>query len=122
MPIVLVGTKTDLRRDKHTLDMLKAQGLRPITPQQAQVVADKIGARCVLRVSCVSLRWSVSRRGRCSDARRHVSSRPPRYAECSARNNDGVDNVFNIAMTLALRRRTGASAARKKKRGDCTIL
>ena len=56
MPIVLVGTKTDLRRDKHTLDMLKAQGLRPVTPQQAQVVADKIGARCVLPCRRASLR------------------------------------------------------------------
>lgn len=55
VPVVLVGTKTDLRTDRHTLDMLKAQGLRPVTAQQGQVIADKIGARCV------ELAWSRPR-------------------------------------------------------------
>lgn len=48
-----------------------------------------------------------------------------RYVECSARQNEGVDNVFNVAMTLALRRSASSrsgKASRKKKRGDCTIL
>jgi hypothetical protein len=30
--MVLVGTKTDLRQDKRTIDLLAAQGQRPIDP------------------------------------------------------------------------------------------
>ncbi|KAG9017178.1 Rho GTPase [Tulasnella sp. 427] len=44
-PIILVGTKTDLRDDEHTRRMLSAQGQTPITPEQGAAVAREIGAR-----------------------------------------------------------------------------
>ncbi|KAJ9473942.1 putative GTP-binding protein RHO1 (putative) [Pseudozyma hubeiensis] len=44
VPILLVGTKTDLRKDKNSLAMLQAQGTKPVTAQQGQQVADEIGA------------------------------------------------------------------------------
>jgi len=44
-PLVLVATKTDLRRDEGTQRMLNAQGLRPVTSDQGQAVAREIGAK-----------------------------------------------------------------------------
>ncbi|TCD67642.1 Rho GTPase [Steccherinum ochraceum] len=44
-PLVLVATKTDLRRDEQTQRMLNAQGLRPVTSDQGQAVARDIGAK-----------------------------------------------------------------------------
>lgn len=44
VPIILVGLKTDLRNDQHSLSMLSAQGLRPVSHEQGQAVAKEIGA------------------------------------------------------------------------------
>jgi len=46
-PLILVGTKTDLRRDEQTRRMLGAQGQAPITPDQGAAVAKEIGAKYV---------------------------------------------------------------------------
>lgn len=46
-PLLLVGTKTDLRRDEQTRRMLGAQGQTPITPEYGAAVAKEIGARYV---------------------------------------------------------------------------
>lgn len=45
VPLLLIGTKTDLRTDRRTLDMLAAQGVRPVSAEQGQAVAKRIGAR-----------------------------------------------------------------------------
>lgn len=44
-PLILVGTKTDLRTDEQTRRMLGAQGQAPITPEQGANVAREIGAK-----------------------------------------------------------------------------
>jgi GTPase SAR1 family protein len=44
VPILLVGLKTDLRKDPNSLAMLQAQGIKPVSPAQGQQVADEIGA------------------------------------------------------------------------------
>ncbi|KAH8108218.1 P-loop containing nucleoside triphosphate hydrolase protein [Cristinia sonorae] len=44
-PLVLVATKTDLRRDEQTQRMLNAQGMRPVNSEQGQAVAREIGAK-----------------------------------------------------------------------------
>lgn len=44
VPIILVGLKTDLRNDQHSLSMLSAQGLRPVSYEQGAAVAKEIGA------------------------------------------------------------------------------
>lgn len=85
VPLILVGTKTDLRRDQRTLDLLAAQGTIPITPQQGQAVAKEIGAT---------------------------------YMECSAKHNDGVKELFNAALKLAMKGRK----MEKMKRRVCKIL
>ncbi|KAF9530084.1 signal transducer [Crepidotus variabilis] len=43
-PLLLVGTKTDLRSDSTTIRMLSAQGQAPITPEQGAAVAKEINA------------------------------------------------------------------------------
>lgn len=45
VPIILVCTKIDLRRDKRTVDLLKAQGRAPISSAEGAAVAKKIGAK-----------------------------------------------------------------------------
>lgn len=85
VPLILVGTKTDLRRDQRTLDLLAAQGTTPITAHQGQAVAKEIGAS---------------------------------YMECSAKHNDGVKELFNAALKLAMRGRK----MEKMKRRVCKIL
>jgi len=46
-PLILVGTKTDLRRDDQTRRMLGAQGQAPVSAEQGQSVAREIGARYI---------------------------------------------------------------------------
>lgn len=43
-PIILVGLKSDLRFKKTCIDLLKTQGLTPVTPEQGRAVAAKMGA------------------------------------------------------------------------------
>jgi len=51
VPVMLVGCKKDLRRDERTNNNLRQQNQRPITPEQGQAVAQKIGARMYLECS-----------------------------------------------------------------------
>ncbi|KAF2719114.1 ras GTPase [Polychaeton citri CBS 116435] len=43
-PIILCGLKSDLRHKKTCIELLKTQGLTPVTPQQGKNVAQKMGA------------------------------------------------------------------------------
>ena len=43
-PIILCGLKSDLRHKKTCIELLKTQGLTPVTPEQGRVVAAKMGA------------------------------------------------------------------------------
>jgi len=47
VPTILVGTKTDLRRDEQTRKMLSAQGQTPVTFDQGASVAREIGAKYI---------------------------------------------------------------------------
>ena len=44
-PLILVGLKSDLRFKKTCIDMLKTQGLTPVTAEQGLAVAKKMGAQ-----------------------------------------------------------------------------
>jgi len=46
-PLILVATKTDLRRDDNTRRLLGAQGQKPVTPEQGAEVAHEIGAKYI---------------------------------------------------------------------------
>lgn len=43
-PIILCGLKSDLRHKKTCIDLLKTQGLTPVTPEQGKAVAQRMGA------------------------------------------------------------------------------
>ncbi|KAI1439061.1 ras-domain-containing protein [Xylaria sp. CBS 124048] len=44
-PLILVGLKSDLRHKKTCIEMLKTQGLTPVTAEQGMTVAKKMGAQ-----------------------------------------------------------------------------
>lgn len=54
-PIILVGTKLDLRDDKDTIEKLKEKKLAPITYPQGLALAKDIGMGLELRVGCWGL-------------------------------------------------------------------
>src|SRR6266480_2654710 len=43
-PIILCGLKSDFRHKQTCIDLLKTQGLTPVTPEQGRLVAAKMGA------------------------------------------------------------------------------
>jgi len=51
VPIILVGTKTDLREEKDVIDQLKTKGMAVVTPEQGQSKAQEIGAKKYLECS-----------------------------------------------------------------------
>ncbi|KAG8871491.1 GTP-binding protein Rho1 [Tulasnella sp. 331] len=51
IPIVLVGCKKDLRRDRLTIENMQKASQRPVTPKEGLTVAQKIGAGCYLECS-----------------------------------------------------------------------
>lgn len=44
-PIILCGLKSDLRHKRTCIELLKTQGLTPVTQQQGKTVAAKMGAK-----------------------------------------------------------------------------
>lgn len=88
-PFLLVGTKTDLRSDKETLEKLAKIGQRPVTDEEAIAEAKTIGASS--------------------------------YVSCSALNQDGLKNIFDVAVKIV----TGvkdASGSKKGKRRRCVVM
>ena len=53
-PIILVGTKLDLRNDKETIERLQANGLQPVTRQEGTKMAEEIGARNYIECSALT--------------------------------------------------------------------
>ncbi|KIW16898.1 GTP-binding protein rhoC [Exophiala spinifera] len=68
-PLVLVGLKSDLRNKRTCIELLRTQGLTPVTPEQGQAVAKRMGAA---------------------------------YIECSAKENKGIQEVFDLAINTAI--------------------
>ncbi|KAF2273055.1 putative Rho GTPase Rho4 [Westerdykella ornata] len=68
-PMMLVGLKSDLRNKRNCIELLKTQGLTPVTPEQGRAVAEKMGAV---------------------------------YMECSSKEQDGVEEIFDMAVTMAV--------------------
>jgi Ras family protein A len=106
---MLLGLKSDLRNKKNCIELLKTQGLTPVTPDQGREVAKKMGAL---------------------------------YMECSSKEQDGVEEIFDLAVTMAVgdeykspEQRAATSASqrgnqealavagkKKKKRSGCKVL
>jgi Ras family protein A len=100
---MLLGLKSDLRNKKNCIELLKTQGLTPVTPDQGRAVARKMGAM---------------------------------YMECSSKEQDGVEEIFDQAVTMAVGDEykppaerdiqqpafPTAAGKKNKKREKCTIL
>lgn len=86
VPVILVGNKTDTRTQERALQLLAAQGAKPISREHGAAVARKIGAS---------------------------------YMEVSTLRNEGVKEVFALALELAMKRTKREEPQRKKR---CRIL
>jgi len=51
LPTILVGCKKDLRRDPKTIEELRKVSQRPVTSEEGQAIAQKIGAKHYLECS-----------------------------------------------------------------------
>ncbi|MCJ1260827.1 Rho GTPase protein rac1 [Lobaria immixta] len=56
VPIILVGTKLDLREDKDTMDALKQKRMEPVSYEQALMVSKEIRAHKYLECSALTQR------------------------------------------------------------------
>ena len=86
---MLLGLKSDLRNKKNCIDLLRTQGLTPVTPDQGRAVARAMGAT---------------------------------YMECSSKEQDGVEDIFDAAVTMAVgdeykHRHAGAGTGANKGAG-----
>ena len=59
VPLLLICTKTDLRKESTTLSLMAAQGTTPITSIEGEKVAKEIGARRYLECSAKE-GWGVA--------------------------------------------------------------
>eukprot|EP01130_Rhizamoeba_saxonica_P015003 TRINITY_DN663_c0_g1_i2.p1 TRINITY_DN663_c0_g1~~TRINITY_DN663_c0_g1_i2.p1 ORF type:complete len:157 (-),score=24.23 TRINITY_DN663_c0_g1_i2:34-504(-) len=55
VPMILVGTKADLRDDKEALDMLRSKGESTITIDDGQTMATMIGAKGYMECSALTV-------------------------------------------------------------------
>mmetsp|Transcript_11744 Transcript_11744/g.35793 ORF Transcript_11744/g.35793 Transcript_11744/m.35793 type:complete len:200 (+) Transcript_11744:326-925(+) len=88
VPIVLVGTKLDLRDDPKEVAELKEMGQKPITTKQGMDLARKIGAM--------------------------------KYIECSALTQQGLKDVFDETIRVAVKREQMRQREMKSS-GCCSI-
>lgn len=54
VPVVLVGTQTDLREDAMCVGRLVAKGQRPVRSTQAEATANRVGAAAYIECSAVA--------------------------------------------------------------------
>jgi len=85
-PVVLVGTKVDLRKDEKTITDLKAKGQSPISLEQGEKLAREL--KCV------------------------------KYLECSAKEQQGLKNVFDESIKIVLNPNPGNN----NRKRNCKML
>ncbi|ETI23306.1 GTP-binding protein rhoC [Cladophialophora carrionii CBS 160.54] len=83
-PLILVGLKSDLRTKRTCIELLRTQGLTPVTPDQGAAVAQRMGAK---------------------------------YIECSAKENKGIQEVFDLAINTAIQMEEESYEAKPDKKG-----
>jgi len=102
-PIMLVGTKVDLRDDKDTLEKLTKQGKKALSKEDGQ-------------------NYSFSH----TKDKTPIEIKPGElpYMECSALSTDGLKNVFDQALTSVVIKKTGGGggSGKTKKKVYCNLL
>jgi Ras homolog gene family, member A len=79
-----VGLKSDLRTKRTCIELLRTQGLTPVTTEQGAAVAKQMGAM---------------------------------YIECSAKENNGIQEVFDLAINTAIQAEDESYEAKPDKKG-----
>uniref|UniRef100_A0A8C6P1E5 Ras homolog family member C n=1 Tax=Nothobranchius furzeri TaxID=105023 RepID=A0A8C6P1E5_NOTFU len=111
VPIILVGNKKDLRNDEHTRKELAK--MKQVCFSQAYFLCCLDICRRFLPFYILNFQEPVkTEEGR--DMASRISSFG--YLECSAKTNDGVRDVFEMAT------RAGLQVRKRKKRGGCQLL
>ncbi|KAF2860987.1 ras-domain-containing protein [Piedraia hortae CBS 480.64] len=106
-PIILCGLKSDLRHKRTCIELLKAQGLTPITQQQGRSVADKMGA---MYMECSSKEMNG------------VHEIFDTAIDIAVRGPEQIADDKHRRTASAGGAQTGGFAAKKKKRSNCKIL
>ncbi|XP_035688017.1 ras-related C3 botulinum toxin substrate 1-like [Branchiostoma floridae] len=82
-PIILVGTKADLRDDKETIDKLKEKMLAPVTTTQGEEMHQEIGAVKYLECSALTQEGVKQVFDEAIRAVMSLRNAPPRKKKCS---------------------------------------
>ncbi len=82
-PLILVGLKSDLRTKQSCIDLLRTQGLTPVTTEQGRAVAQKMSAK---------------------------------YMECSSKEMNGVDEIFQVAIEVVVANDKANLAAQEEEK------
>ena len=100
-PIILCGLKSDLRTKRTCIELLKTQGLTPVTQAQGRAVADKMGA---MYMECSSKEMNG------------VHEIFETAIDTAVRGRDEDDSAQRTGAA------GGAAPAKRKKRSNCKIL
>ncbi|KAK4574576.1 RHO4 protein [Recurvomyces mirabilis] len=106
-PIILCGLKSDLRHKRQCIELLKTQGLTPVTQAQGKTVAQKMGA---LYMECSSKEMSG------------VHEIFDTAIDIAVRGQDEEAHGGSGARSGGSRGESGQLPLKKKKRAGCKIL
>lgn len=96
LPVLLVGCKIDLRQDQRTIQELEKQSTKPISKQQVQKHTIYLLLSSIYAIQGQQVAQDISAYA---------------YIECSAKLEQGVNEVFNSAIKSTM-----------KKSSSCVIM
>lgn len=127
-PIILVGLKSDLRNKRTCIELLKTQGLTPVTPEQGAAVAKRMGAsyiecsskemRGVDEVFAHAVNISVSIEDDSQGWARNSTSKRPNVGGGSS----GNKNSSSSSSSAGERGGRATMGGKKVKKRSCKIL
>lgn len=127
-PIILVGLKSDLRNKRTCIELLKTQGLTPVTPEQGAAVAKRMGAsyiecsskemRGVDEVFAHAVNISVSIEDDSQGWDRNSTSKRPNVGGGSS----GNKNSSSSSSSAGERGGRATMGGKKVKKRSCKIL